>query len=296
MMVFMLLRDLSWVIAVADHGQVTDAAASLGTTQPTLSRAVARVEVELGVRIFARTTQGVLPTPTGEMVLSAAREVTTRYDRLGADLRQVLDPEAGVVRLAFLDSLATSLVPRVLRAFHQEAPRVSVLLSQEPAHEILADLDAGAVDVAITSPRPHGAYGWWPLHEERLVLAVPRDHRWGERRRVRVADLAGEELVTTPVGFGFRALVDELLREAEVMPVVSFESQDLATIEGLVAAGLGVAILPEQFAGQSGTVGIPLTTPAARRTVGLTWRTDRPLSAPAERFRTEVSGRPEIVE
>jgi len=281
--VHMLLRDLSWMAALAEHEHMTDTAAILGVSQPTLSRALARVEAELGTRLFERVASGVRPNPNGQLVVTAAHELTARYDQMLTELGAQLDPDTGVVRLAFLDSMSTSLVPRVLREFHQHAPGVRVLLRQEPAHEILGDLGTGGAELAITSPRPAGDFGWIPLQEERLMLVVPPTHRLRGRRRVALAELADEELVTTPVGFGFRSLTDGLLAEAGVSPKISFESGDLATIEGLVAAGLGVALVPEQFAGQSGTIGIPLTAPAARRTVGLTWRSDRDLAPAAAR-------------
>lgn len=281
----MLLRDLAWLAALADHEHVTDTAAALRTSQPTLSRALARVETELGAQIFERAPNGVHPTPNGRLVIEAARELTARYRQLQTDLASVLDPETGVVRLAFLDSIATSLVPRLLRAFHEHAPRVRVLLSQEPAHEIMRDLGTAAVDLAITSPPVPGAYGWHPLQDERLVVIVPPTHRWRRRRQIALAELADEQLVVTPVGYGYRTLIDSLLREAAAAPAISFESQDLATIEGLVAAGLGVAIVPEPFAGQSGTIGIRIAGDCAHRTIGLIWRTDRTLPAPAARFR-----------
>jgi LysR family transcriptional activator of glutamate synthase operon len=284
----MLIRDLSWLVALAENEHVTHTAAMLRTSQPTLSRALGRVESELGTRVFERAADGVHLTPTGEIVIAAARDLAARHEQLLADLATVLDPETGAVRLAFLDSIATSLVPQVLRAFHEHAPRVRVLLSQEPAHHMVEDLESGAADVAITSSKPSGEYGWHPLQEERLVLIVPGSHQWRDRKQVRISELATEELITTPVGFGFRQLVDTLLRDAGVSPTVSFESQDLATIEGLVAAGLGVAIVPEQFAGQSGSIGLELAAAAARRTIGLAWRTDRELSPPAKRFREYV--------
>ena len=287
-----LIRDLQWLVVLAEHEHVTTTAAVLGTTQPTLSRALARLEAEVGTPIFERAPDGVHVTPVGERVLEAARDITARHDQLLGDLAGLLDPDSGVVRLAFLDSMATSLVPRVLRAFHQQAPRVRVVLSQEPAHEILDDLAAGAVDLAITSMRPAGSHGWHPLQEERLVLVVPPRHRLAHRRRVRLAELAGEEVVTTPVGFGYRSLVEGLFREAGVAPRVSFESQDLATIEGLVAAGLGVAILPEALAGISGTRGVTITSRRALRTIGLVWRVDRALPPPSERLRTFVVSTP----
>ena len=279
-----LLRDLTWVSALADYEHLTDTAAILGVSQPTLSRALARVEEELGARLFERVPTGVRLNPNGELVVAAARDLTARYDQLRAELAARLDPDAGVVRLAFLDSMATSLVPQLLREFHQSAPRIRVLLSQEPGHAIVEDLRTGAAELAITAWRPAGEFGWIDVQRERLALVVPPQHRLRGRKRVDLAEIADEELVTTPAGYGFTSLVTELLAEAGVTPRISFESADLATIEGLVAAGLGVAILPEQFAGLSGTVGISLTSASARRTIGMTWRTDHALAPAAARF------------
>ena len=181
------------------------------------------------------------------------------------------------MRLAFLDSMATSLVPRILRDFHEQA--------------IQRDLDHGVVELAITSVRPEGDYGWLPLQEERLVLIVPPRHRLRSRRRVDLAELVEDELITTPVGFGYREHINQLFAEAGVAVPISFESADLATIEGLVAAGLGVAITPAQFAGLSGTVGINISSPHARRTIGLTWRSNRTLNPGARRLRDFVTTR-----
>jgi LysR family transcriptional regulator, transcription activator of glutamate synthase operon len=94
--------------------------------------------------------------------------------------------------------------------------------------------------------------------------------------------------VAIPQGLSFRVLVDELFAAAGVTPRIALEIGDLATIEGLVGAGLGVSIVPEQFVGVSGTVGLPLTARGAERVVGLTWRTDRRLGPAAERFRAFV--------
>ena len=186
--------------------------------------------------------------------------------------------------------MATSLVPRILRDFRRQAPRVRVVLRQEPGHEILADLASGAAEVALvperalTVPGPRGAHGWLPLQRQRLVLAVPVGHRLARRRRVRLEELAEEDVVTVPRGFGFRSQFDELFAAAGVVPRVAFESGDLATIEGLVGAGLGVALVPEDLVGASQTVGVALTADDAERVIGLTWRTDRALAPAAARF------------
>ncbi|QIX27084.1 LysR family transcriptional regulator [Nocardioides sp. JQ2195] len=280
----MLLRDLEWLLLLAEHENVTDASAVIGTSQPTLSRALSRLEDELDARLFERVPSGVVATPDGELVVEAARDIVRRHTLLRDELRARHDPDAGTVRLAFVSSMATSLVPQVLRDFHAHAPGVRVVLRQESGLDIVGDLASRAADLAITSMRPEGAFGWHVVQRESLVVVVPAKHRLRRRKRIALSDLAGDELVTTPSGFGYRAAVEDLMREAGIVLPISFESTDLATIEGLVAAGLGVAIVPEQFAGLSGTVGIKLDSAAARRTIGLTWRTDVPLPPPAQRM------------
>lgn len=283
------IEDLRAVLALGDHEHVTEAAAALGTTQPTLSRLLARLEAELGTRLFERDARGVHPNPLGAVVLDAARDIVDRHDRLRSDLAGLLDPDSGTVRLAFLDSMATSLVPRILREVRQRAPRMRIELRQESSREMLHDLAAGDTELALISPRPRGGpYGWLPLQRQRLALIVPPGHRLARRRRADLTAVAGENVVMIPPGFGFRELVDGLFAAAGVTPRIAFEIGDLATVEGLVGAGLGVALVPEQFAGVSGTVGIALTAPGAERVVGLTWRTDRPSRPAAERFRALV--------
>lgn len=279
------IDDMRRLLVLADHERVTDAAAALGMNQPTLSRLLARVEGELGTRLFERDARGSHPNPRGEVVLAAARDITDRYDQLLRDLATLLDPDSGTVRLAFLDSMATSLVPRILHDFRQEAPHVRVILRQEPGHEILRDLASGVSELALISPRPPAPHGWLPLQRQRLVLVVPPGHSLAGRRRVRLEEIADEDFVTVPSGFGFRSLIDELFAAAGVVPRVAFESGDLATIEGLVGSGLGVAVVPEQFAGSSHTAGIPLAAAGAERVVGLTWRADRTPAPAAARFR-----------
>ncbi|BEL03720.1 LysR family transcriptional regulator [Actinoplanes sichuanensis] len=284
----MQLEDLRALLALGDHQHVTGAAAALGTTQPSLSRLLARVEAELGVRLFERDARGVHPNPLGDLTLAAARDVVGRYDRLRRDLAGLLDSESGTVRLAFLDSMATSLVPRILHDVRERAPRLRIELRQEPGHVILPDLESGAAELALISPQPRGPYGWLALQTQKLALIVPPGHRLVSRRRARLSDAVGEDFITVPPGFGFRALVDGLFAAAGVTPRIALEIGDLATIEGLVGAGLGIALVPEGFAGATGSTGLALTAPGAERVVGLTWRTDRPPSPAATRFRSIV--------
>jgi DNA-binding transcriptional LysR family regulator len=278
------IEELRRLLVLADHERITDAAGALRLSQPTLSRLLARAEQELGARLFERDAAGARPNPRGEVVLAAARDITRRYDQLREDLATLLDPDTGTVRLAFMDSMATSLVPRILHDFRREAPQVRVALQQQPGHQMLPDLASGGTELGIIAPRPPGPHGWLPLQRQRLVLVVPDGHRLAARRQVRLDEVADEDFVTVPVGFGFRSMVDDLLAAEGASVQVAFESPDMAAIEGLVGAGLGVAVLPERFAGASGTVGVELAADHAERVVGLTWRTDRPLPPPAARL------------
>ena len=278
------IDDLRRLLVIAEHARITDAAASLRLPQPTVSRLVARAEDELGTRLFERTPHGVVLNPYGELTRVAAREIVERYDQLLSDLAGLLDPESGRVRLAFLDSMATSLVPLMLHDFRLESPRMRISLSQENGQAILADLADGSAELAITSPRPGAAHGWLPLQRQRIVAVVPPDHELADRRRIRLDELISQPFVTVPAGYGFRQLVEELFAEVDGHLHIAFESQDLTTIEGLVSAGLGVALLPEHLAGTTKTRAISIVGADAVRDVGLTWRTDRELAAPARRF------------
>src|SRR6202044_844144 len=170
----MAIDEFKRLLVLAEYERITDAAEALQMSQPTLSRLLARAEHELGVRLFERDATGARPNPYGEVVLAAARDITRRYDQLRHDLATLLDPETGTVRLAFMDSMATSLVPLILRDFRREAPHVRVALQQKPGHEMLPDLASGRTELAIIAPRPAGPYGWLPLQRQRLGVRVPR--------------------------------------------------------------------------------------------------------------------------
>ena len=152
----------------------------------------------------------------------------------------------------------------------------------------MADLEHRRADLALVRARPAGNYGWIAISREPLALVVPEGHRLASRKHVQLKELAGDAFITTPRGFGFRAQTDALLASAGISPEISFEAEDAGTIEGLVAAGLGVAIVPASFAGATGSVGVQLRDAQAVREIGLAWRTDASLSAPAERLRTLV--------
>jgi LysR family transcriptional activator of glutamate synthase operon len=279
------------VLARAEH--LTAAADELRIPQPSLSRSLRRVEDAFGARLFEREHRGLRLNPHGRVVLAAALQATTALDAAREQIAQLDDPDSGTVRLAFLHSVATTLVPRLLREYRAEAPAVRFALRQEASPTIEDDLASGEAELAITGPRPvDRALGWHTLERQRLCLVLPPAHRLARRGSVRLVEAAEEDFIVLRPGFGFRALTDRLCRAAGFVPRTAFESTDLATIEGLVGAGLGVAVLPAP--GNTGrtvegdAAFVPLRDAGARRDIGLVWRRTADLSPAAARFRDFV--------
>lgn len=282
----MHLEELHWFVALADTEHVTEAAAELGVSQPTLSRALTRLEQEIGVRLFDRVGRRLHLNEYGRILLEHARrsiaEIQAATDRIAA----LRDPDTGRVRLAFLHSLANWYVPEQLRRFREAAPGIAFDLFQGPAHEITQRILDGGSDVGITSPPPDPtAFAWHRLYVERLCLAVPVGHRLATRSRISLAVAADEPFVALEKPFGLRLLTDDLWAEVGIDPDIVFEASEIPTMEGLVAAGFGVAVVPVPRDGaDTRVVHVPLSNSRAKREVGLAWAQDRPPAPPTQRF------------
>lgn len=282
----MNLEELQWFVVLAETEHVTEAATELGVSQPTLSRALARLEHEAGTRLFDRVNRRLRLNAYGEIMLEHARrgiaEMRTATERIAA----LRDPDSGRVRLAFLHSLANWYVPEQLRRFRESAPAVGFDLFQGPAHEITRRVLDGQADIAITAPRPDlPGIVWRRLYVDQLCLAVPHGHRLADRAKVRLSAVASEPFIALGEQAGLRQLTDQLLADDEVDPDIVFEATEIPTVEGLVAAGFGVAVVPvPRDGGTSKAVHVPLSNAGARREVGVVWDRDRALPPPARRF------------
>ncbi|MET7282108.1 LysR family transcriptional regulator [Kribbella sp. NPDC005582] len=291
----MHVEDLRWFAVLAETEHLTAAAAALGTSQPNLSRSLRRVEDAFGVPLFEREHRGLRLNPYGRIVLEAARAGTAAVDSAQQRIDALLDPESGIVRLAFLHSVASSLLPDLLKAFRAVGPSAEFALRQGASTGIVQDLESGEAEIGITAPRPDPErFGWHLLEQQRLALHVPPGHPLASRRRVELAAAAAEPFVGLQPGFGFRRISDELCQAAGFTPRLAFEATDLTTIDSLVGAGLGVAVLPTSAVrgSDSGAVAVPLAGVQALREIGMTWRLRAQLTPAAERFRAFVRSRP----
>lgn len=287
---FGLAQGLEEFVAVARHEHITRAALELDIPQPTLSRAIARLSEQLGVPLVQRDGRGVQLTRSG-------RQLADHADRALAELlaglravRAEADPDTGTVVLGFLLSMGPSVVPDLLKSFRTERPGVTVRLAHNGTDELVRQVSDGHIDLCIAALSPSRLpthIGSRVLAEQPLMLLVPADHRLARRTPVRLSDLDDEALVALNPAYGLRELTDRLLSAARARATYAFESQDISTASGLVAAGLGLALLP---AGSQvpGTVELPVMDEGATRTISLMWRKDRPATPPATELQRHI--------
>lgn len=273
---------------VAGGATVTDTAAAARLTQPALSRALRRVEREVGVELFQRAGRTLRLTPAGHAFASHVDAVLDRYDQGVRDVRELVDPDAGTVPLAFLHTLGTWLVPSVISGFRERHPRVGFELRQHGEAGLIRELLDGTADLVITSGDPDNPLiEWRRLLVEPLHLAVPPNHPLAAHDTVRLADAADETFILLGPGYGLRDTTEALCAAAGFTPRVGFEGEEVETLRGLVTAGLGVALLPPPRTA-SPAPHLPVTDVPSTRDIGVAWPATRQLPALAARFREHV--------
>jgi DNA-binding transcriptional LysR family regulator len=286
---------LRWLQQVADGTTVTEVSEAEGVTQSGVSRALARLEGEVGAPLLRRSGRTLRMTHAGAVFKPYLDAMLHHLDDGIAAVSELVDPETGTVMLAFQQSLGTWLVPDLVRSFRSARPAVRFRLSQVRDELQSPALDGGNADLEIGSRRgPADASAQRALIAlEPLRLAVPRDHRLAGQPRVRLADAAAEPFIGLRPASALRRLTDELCQAAGFRPTVVFEGDDLSNVRGFVAAGLGVAVVPAPRAGSPESAPGPvayreLSDPGAVREIWLTWPAERRLLPAAELFRRHV--------
>jgi LysR family transcriptional regulator, transcription activator of glutamate synthase operon len=278
--------DYEWFLTLAELQHVTAAAQQLHIAQPTLTRMLARLERRLGVELFDRRGRRLSLSTYGRIFYAHARRAQLEFDSARREIEDLSNPAAGEIRLGFLSSFGSIVVPRLIAGFTEVSPRVTFMLEEGAAESISDRVMAGHVDVAVVSPRPQKpTLAWRSLFRQRLGVAVPRGHRLTGAAAVSMTDLADEPFVAMHPGFGMRQLLDELCAAAQFQPRIVLESANLTTTAGLAAAGLGISLTPiDGSEHPPGASVLPLADADAYRDVGMIWDSARPLSRAARDF------------
>lgn len=291
------VEDLRWFQLVADGVTVTEVSEVFGVSQPSVSRALARLETEVGTPLLERQGRVLRMTLAGLAFKRYVDQVVNAVDDGLATVEQLVDPERGVVSLGFPLSLGTWLVPTLIREFERRHPRVQFVLETTTSNEdnrISPLLVTGRIDLELTTSRAVGPHVLWhPLLTDELFLALPADHPLAGGGPVDLRRCADERLVLLRSPSRLRRLALELFADVGVEPDVGFEAEDLATVRGFVGHGLGISILPSLGAavGPVGTdrvVLAPLAGVDATRHLGLAWTSQHPLLPSANLFRQFV--------
>lgn len=288
---------LRWFQQVADGTTVTEVSEIEPVTQSGVSRALARLEAEVGTPLLRKSGRTLRMTLAGTVFKRHVDSVLHHLDDGIAAVNQLLDPDSGTVALVFQHSLGSWLVPDLVSSFRAENPSVRFQLTEVRDELAAPPLDGGRADLEIGTRGPRD-----PARHSRLVaveplrVALPRDHPLAAGPRIGLAALAGEPFVALRRSAALRKLGDDLCQEAGFRPDVVFEGDDLSTVRGFVAAGLGVAIVPAPREGSPESGAGPLRYCEiedvwAAREITLTWSAERRLLPAAEEFRRHVIAR-----
>jgi LysR family transcriptional regulator, hydrogen peroxide-inducible genes activator len=297
----MNLRDLDYLVALAETGHFGEAAARCNVTQPTLSTQIRKLEQTLGATLFERGQRRVVPTATGRLVIAQARLVRDEVARLREIARAGTDPLAGPFQLGVIPTAGPYVLPRLLPALTGGHPDLRLHLREDVTQRLVERLRGAELDAAILSlPVDEPDLELAPLLEEPFVLALPEAHPLAAASALSENDLRGARVLMLEEGHCLRDQVTPLCRRLSLVPDSGPVATSIESLRLMVAAGMGLAILPACAAEGPFATTLPLAfrdlpPPRPTRTLVLAWRRSFPrghgLRALAARLRSALAGR-----
>ncbi len=281
------LQQLQAFVAVAERGNFRAGADHIHLSAPALSRRIDKLETILGARLFNRTTREVELTPLGRVFLERARAALDDLESAMLGISDIAASRSGLVTVACVPSAAIYFLPSVVRSFSERYPLVRIRVIDEAASQVLTSVVSGESDFGISfmgSQIPGVDFD--PIHTDPFVLAVPSGHALARRKTLAWADLAAERMIAVARSSGNRQLLDDALAKAGVNPSYRFEVSHIATLLGMVDAGLGLAAVPRLALSPTHPtlVGVALRQPTVTRELGLATRHGATLRPPARVF------------
>lgn len=272
------LKDLRYLVAVADARHFGRAAERCFVSQPTLSAQIKKLEQYLGVQLIERAPNNVTLTEAGEQIVRRARRILEASDEVVALAHVHRDPYAGRLRVALIPTIGPYLLPRVARKINHQLPRLELRLYEHQTLPLLEKLAAGEIDLGILAlPVEHESLEVRELYRERFAVALPEHHRLAKREQLRVQDLKTECLLLLEDGHCLRDQALDVCSRAGVEEAQDFRATSLETLRQMVATGAGVTLLPElasagPYGDARGVAVRPFAEPAPARQVGAIWR------------------------
>jgi len=284
----MTLTELKYVVAVARARHFGRAAEACFVSQPTLSVAIRKLEDELGVVLFERGNSEISVTPIGARIVAQAHKVLQESTTLREIARQAHDPLEGPLRVGVIHTVGPYLLPKLVPTQIVATPQMPLLLQENMTHQLLELLRQGEIDCAIAAlPLPDNGLHILPLYDEPFMIAVPRHHAWAERDAIAAEELKTQTMLLLGSGHCLRdqvlAVCPEMAQFSDAAQGMqrSFEGSSLETIRHMVAAGLGITVVPASSLAtptmQSDLLRyIPFHAPVPDRRIALAWRKSFP--------------------
>lgn len=270
----MNLRDLHYLIAVADLRSFGQAAERCFISQPTLSTQIKKLEDELGIQIFERTNKKVLPTELGEQIIASARRILKEQANIKELAATAQDPLSGNLRLGAFPTLASYLFPPLVPLIKQALPRIRLILVEEKTEPLLHQLRSGQMDCALLAmPIYEDFLNSQRLFDDEFLLAVHGGHPLIDKAPVAADDLRGEHLLLLDEGHCLRGHALQVCQTAGADQEQDVRATSLETLRQMVRAGTGITLVPRIAArAEAGVCYLPFQPPAPHRTIGLVWR------------------------
>jgi LysR family transcriptional regulator, hydrogen peroxide-inducible genes activator len=274
----MNIRDLQYLVALAQYRHFGRAADASFVSQPTLSTQIKKLEDELGVSLVERAPRNVLLTEVGAEIARRARGILAEVDQIKAIAQRTRDPESGSLRLGIFPTLGPYLLPHIVPRIRERYPRLELLLREEKSDQIVHMLREGSLDAGILAlPLHDDSLHTEFLFEESFVLAVPEHHPLKQSRKLTMDDLADQSLLLLEDGHCMRDQALEVCHMAGATEKTGFRATSLETLRQMVAANVGITLLPalsvKPPVAQTGHVRLlRFAKPAPSRRVAIAWR------------------------
>lgn len=279
------LRQMQYLVAIADTGKFGDAARAVNVSQPSLSAQVAEMEASLGVQLVERSRRGAMLTVAGEELVRRARNILREVEDLKAVAKFGRAELSGRLRLGVLPTVGPYLLPSASRELHKRFPDLRLSVREERTVDLDEHLQAGEFDTIISSAIDHENVHHEPLFSERLYVCAPAEDPLSQGEGpVRLKELKGHSLLTLGQGHRLHAIIREVAAASGAVVSSEYEGTSLDAIRLMAEMGAGVAILPSLYAlsearRDRGLNARMIDHPLARREISLIWRDTSPLAA-----------------
>ena len=267
-------RDLEYLVALSNLKHFGKAAIACFVSQPALSMQIKKLEESLGVQLLERTNKSVMLTDHGTIIAERAKHILNQINEIKEIAKSAKDPLSGEIRIGIFPTLAPYLLPLIIPQLSKIYPKLSFYLIEEQTPQLIEQLKEGKLHAAfLAMPIEEKMFNHAVLFEEEFLLAVPIHHRLAKLKTINQKDLENENLLLLEQGHCMRDQALDLCHRMNVTENQNFRATSLETLRQMVAAGVGITLIPKLACGPYDTiVYIPFSSPKPMRTIGLFWR------------------------